>query len=94
MKIALIQQSCSEDINQNRQKGVEAVKKAAEQGAKIICFAELVFTPFYPQVPASGDIKNLAEPIPGPTTKLFSKLAKNLSVVIVLNLFERNADLT
>lgn len=94
MKIALIQQSCSEDINQNRQRGIVAVKKAAQQGAKIVCFAELAFTLFYPQMPAEGDIKKIAEPIPGPTTEIFSKLAKDLGVVIVLNLFERDGDRT
>jgi predicted amidohydrolase len=94
MKIALIQQSCSEDIDQNRQRGVEAVKKAAEQGAKIICFAELAFTPFYPQVPAKENVLKLAEPIPGPTTEIFSKLAKKLGVVLILNLFERDGDRT
>ncbi len=94
MKIALIQQSCSDDIIQNMQRGIEAVKKAAQQGAKIICFAELAFTPFYPQIPASGSITNLAEPIPGPTTDVFSKLAKELGVVIVLNLFELEDDRT
>ena len=94
MKIALIQQSCSEDLDHNRQRGVEAVKKAAEQGAKIICFAELAFTPFYPQIPAKENIIELAEPIPGTTTEVFSKLAKDLGVVIVLNLFERDGDKT
>jgi N-carbamoylputrescine amidase len=94
MKIALIQQSCSDDINQNQQKGVEAVKKAAKQDAKIICFAELAFTPFYPQVPAKDNIYKLAEPIPGPTTDLFSALAKDLGVVIVLNLFEHDGNST
>ena len=94
MKIALIQQSCSEDINQNRQRGIEAVKEATEKGAKIMCFAELAFTPFYPQFPALGEIKNLAETIPGLTTDLFSKLAADLGVVIILNLFERDGDRT
>ena len=94
MKIALIQQSCSEDINQNRQQGIKAVKEAAKHGAKIVCFAELAFTPFYPQVPASGNIIDLAEPIPGPTTEIFSELAKQLGIVLVLNLFERDGDRT
>lgn len=88
MKIALIQQSCSKKINHNKQLGVEAAKTAAQQGANIICFAELAFTPFYPQVPASGNITNLAETIPGPTTDIFSDLAKEFGVVIVLNLYE------
>jgi len=94
MKIALIQQSCSDDIIQNRQRGLEAVKEAVQQGAKIVCFAELAFTPFYPQVPASGNVVDLAEPIPGHTTEIFSKLAKELGIVIVLNLFERKGDRT
>jgi N-carbamoylputrescine amidase len=89
IKIALIQQNCSEDIAKNQEKGVVAVKKAAVQGANIICFAELGFEPFYPQVPTSNNNLDLSEPIPGPTTDKFSKLAADLGVVIVLNLFER-----
>jgi N-carbamoylputrescine amidase len=91
MKIALIQQSCTQNVSRNRQHGVDAVKETAKQGAKIICFAELAFTPFYPQVPASGSVLDLAETIPGPTTDLFSNLAKELGVVIILNLFEKDA---
>jgi len=92
--IALVQQSCTDDKKANRQKGLEAVRKAAGQGARIICFAELAFEPFYPQQPAAGAILNLAEPVPGPTTRLFSNLAAQLGVVIVLNLFERDGDRT
>ena len=40
MKIALIQQTCSEDINQNRQRGIKAVKEAAEKGAKIAAITD------------------------------------------------------
>jgi N-carbamoylputrescine amidase len=94
MKIALIQQSCSQDISFNIHRGVETAKEAAQQGAKIICFAELAFTPFYPQVPASGNVHNLTETIPGPTTDLFSNLAKELGVIIILNLFEKEGEKT
>ena len=41
-KIALVQQKCSDDIAANQKKGIDAVRQAAEQGAQIICFAELV----------------------------------------------------
>ncbi|NMB82769.1 MAG: carbon-nitrogen hydrolase family protein, partial [Ignavibacteria bacterium] len=78
MKIALVQQSASANKMENIQKGVEAVKTAAAKGANIICFAELAFTQFYPQKKASSDYKNLAETIPGPTTQIFSYLAKQL----------------
>jgi N-carbamoylputrescine amidase len=91
-RIALVQQKCSHDIAGNQQKGLEAVKKAADQGANIICFAELAFEPFYPQVPASKNNLDLSEPVPGPTTDKFSELAKDLNVVVVLNLFERDED--
>ena len=94
MRIALIQQKCTNNRELNRQKGFEAVRKAADQGAKVICFAELGFDPFYPQVIATEDKLKLAEPIPGPTTEMFSQLAKDLDIVIILNLFERDGDHT
>jgi len=94
MKIALVQQKAAEDRRENREKGLEAVQKAAEGGARIICFAELAFEPFYPQVPATPEKLALAEPIPGPTTDRFASLAADLGVVIILNLFERAGDRT
>ena len=42
MRIALIQQSASEDKSKNIKKGIIAVQEAAENGANIICFAELL----------------------------------------------------
>jgi len=89
MKIALVQQNCTDNLEKNRQKGFENVIIAAKQGAKIICFAELAFDPFYPQVEATREKLEMAEPVPGPTTEMFSQLAREYGIVIVLNLFER-----
>ena len=89
MRIALVQQKASEDLEANRRKGQEAVREAAENGADVVCFAELAFEPFYPQRHATPEALAKAEPIPGPTTRAFSALAKELGVVLVLNLFER-----
>lgn len=94
IKIALIQQKCDKDKISNQNKAVNAVKKAAAQGAQIICFAELAFEPFYPQNPATPEKLQLAETIPGPTTRIFSELAAELKVVFILNLFERDGDRT
>lgn len=94
MKIALIQQRASPNRDANRKKGLEAVRNSAQQGAQVMCFAELAFDPFYPQEIATPDKLDLAEPIPGPTTKAFSALAAELGVVIVLNLFERDGNRT
>lgn len=94
LKLALIQQHATPDSKENIQRGVEAFKKAAKQGVQVIAFAELAFTTFYPQHPAGSDIQELAEPIPGPTTELFSELAKKWQIVTVLNLFERDGNQT
>lgn len=92
MKIALIQQRATKDRAANRARGLDAVERAAAQGAEVICFAELAFDPFWPQRPATTETLALAEPIPGPTTDAFAERAKTFGVVIVLNLFERDGD--
>ena len=92
MKIALIQQKATEDREANRKKALDAVDRAAEQGAKVICFAELAFEPFYPQEPANESVIELAETIPGPTTEIFCAKAKEREVVLALNLFEREGE--
>jgi N-carbamoylputrescine amidase len=94
MQIALVQQHATEDLADNRRRGLEAVQQAAARGARLICFAELAFDPFYPQDVASHDSLAKAEPIPGPTTDAFAQVAADLRVVLVLNLFERDGDRT
>ena len=89
MRIALIQQHASPDLEDNRSRGLAAVDQAAEQGANIICFSELAFDPFYPQWKATEALRGTAEPIPGDTTIAFSLKAKQHGVVIVLNLYEQ-----
>lgn len=90
MKIALIQQRASNSKDENIQKGINAVRKAALLGAKIVCFSELAFTTFFPQKSSNTKAKDEAETIPGKTTEIFSKLAKELGVVIILNLYEKD----
>ena len=94
VKIALIQQAVSTCKSTNVDLGLALATAAAEQGARIICFAELGFEPFYPQTPASTDVASLAEPVPGPITGRFQELARSLGVVIVLNLFEIEGEQT
>jgi len=94
MNIAVVQQRVSDDVAANRGKGLEALATAVSRGAKLVCYAELAFTPFYPQRPAVGDVATLAETVPGPTTEAFSALAAEFGVVVVLNLFERDGNRT
>jgi predicted amidohydrolase len=94
VRIALIQQHASADQAVNVNRGADAVRRAAADGAQIAVFAELAFTPFYPQSPPAGDVRALAETVPGPTTDTFSALARELGLVVVLNVFERDGDAT
>jgi len=94
MKIALIQQHATDDVDANRRRGLEAAQRAAEAGANIIVFAELAFNPFYPQHRATSETLAHAEAVPGPTTELFSDFARHSNIVTVLNVFERDGEHT
>lgn len=88
MKLALIQQVATHDRNANLERGVAAARTAAENGAKVICFAELAFDRFYPQDKATDELLKLAVPIPGPSTDPFCEIARQHECVIVSNFFE------
>jgi N-carbamoylputrescine amidase len=92
MRIALIQQSAGEDKGENVRRGLEALERAAGEGAQLVAFAELAFERFYPQRPAGPGALDAAEPVPGPVTETFSAKARELGVLVVLNLFERDGN--
>jgi predicted amidohydrolase len=94
MRIALIQQHATVDKRENIARGLRALETAARAGAALVSFAELAFEPFYPQNPAIPSSREEAEPVPGPVTEAFSAKARQLGVVVVLNLFERDGDRT
>jgi beta-ureidopropionase len=94
LRIALVQQHATGDPAENRERGRQAFLEAARNGANLVAFAELAFTPFYPRVPASAASPALAETVPGPTTDLFGALARETGAVAVLNLFERDGERT
>lgn len=94
LRIALVQQHATEDIKDNIRRAATALEHAAREGARLVAYAELGLTPFYPQRPPHEALLALAEPIPGPTTEFFSQLAARHQVVVVLNLFERHGERT
>lgn len=88
--IGLLQSSCVSDPNENLEKAIQLTHQAADRGAQIICTQELFASQYFCQ---SEDPKyfNLAESIPGPTTEIFQKIAKERKVVLILSLFEKRA---
>jgi beta-ureidopropionase len=91
--VALVQQRALPDKAENVRRGLRALEAAAARGARLACFAELAFEPFWPQRRAGGALPP-AEPIPGPTTEAFAAAARDLGMVVVLNLFERDRERT
>lgn len=94
MKIALVQQYSTKNRKDNIARGIKALEEAASHGAQLVAYPELAFDFFLPQHLASPEALKLAEPIPGPTTEIFSEKAKELKTVIVLNIFEREGNRT
>jgi len=91
IKVGLIQMTCGTDKQANTEKAVSKIRECAALGAQIVSLQEL-FGSLYFCYEESYDHFGLAEAIPGPTTDLFSGLAKELGVVIVASLFEKRAD--
>ena len=89
MRIAVIQQHATSNIQDNVSRALSAMESASAQGAQVAVFAELAFTRFYPQFHADDSISSLAETVPGPTTELFMKKARETGMVTIINLFEQ-----
>ena len=85
--IGAMQAKASQDVAANFAKAVRMVRRAARKGARIICLQELYRTVYFPQH-AKPKCGVSAETIPGESTKAFSKLAKELGVVIIVPVFE------
>jgi len=88
VKIGLVQMSCTSDKTINLQKAIDEIKVAAKKGAQIVCLQELFTSLYFCDV---EDYENftLAESIPGPSTEILSKVAKENNVVVIASLFEK-----
>jgi N-carbamoylputrescine amidase len=81
---------CTPEPDDNVSRAVAHVREAARRGAHVICLPELFRTQYFCQR-EEHSFFDLAEPIPGPTTKVFGDLSRELNVTIVVSLFERRA---
>src|SRR4051812_6695750 len=88
IKVGLVQMSCVAEAQPNLDKAIKGIRDAAAKGAQIICTQELFTSLYFCDVEDYENFK-LAETIPGPTTDVLSKLAKELGVVIIASLFEK-----
>ena len=90
MKIGIIQQHNTADIEDNKRRLAEKIRELAANGAELIVLQELHNGLYFCQT-EDVNLFDQAEPIPGPSTEYFGQIAKELGVVIVTSLFERRA---
>ena len=88
LKVAAIQQACSESKQVSLETSERLIRKAAADGHQLIVLQELHATLYFCQT-EDTQVFELAEPIPGPTSERLRALAKELKVVIVGSKFER-----
>ena len=90
MKVGIIQQSCSGDVNANKEKLANNIRKVAKEGAELVVLQELHNSLYFCQT-ENTQLFDLAEPIPGPSTEFYGAIANECGVVLVTSLFERRA---
>ena len=90
LKIGIVQQHNTADVNNNRERLAQQIASLARQGAALIVLQELHNSLYFCQT-ENVDLFDLAEPIPGPSTDFYGQLAREHGVVIVTSLFERRA---
>ena len=90
MKVGIAQLTCVKDTSKNIEHISQAIRKAASMGAELMVLQELHNSLYFCQT-EDTTLFDLAEPIPGPSTEIYGRLAKELSMVIVTSLFERRA---
>ncbi|HVN65638.1 MAG TPA: agmatine deiminase family protein [Methanomicrobiales archaeon] len=86
-RIGLIQMRVSEDPADNLARGLAAAGTAVRRGAEILCLPELYRTRYFPQTECSP-LQELAETIPGESTRAFSAFAREHGVVVIVPVFE------
>jgi N-carbamoylputrescine amidase len=88
--IALVQISLDGTPEVNLKKCLEWIRKAARQGANVVCLPEL-YSSFYFCQSENHDYFDLAEPLHNASYQEFSALAKELGIVLIVPFFERRA---
>ena len=91
-KIALVQHAARPDRSENLARALDAMGRAADEGAELVAFPELAIDRFFPQRAGDETAAGLAESIPGPLCDAVAERARELSLVTVFNMYELAAD--
>jgi len=86
--VGIIQDGASEDMTAVLASTEEKIRSAVSRGAQIVCLKELFNAPYFAKA-QKHDRFDIAEPIPGPTTERMQRLARELEIVLIVPIFER-----
>jgi len=89
-RVGLIQMACSPDADENVNRAVGFVRQAADGGAQLVCLPELFRTQYFCQR-EEVELFDLAEAVPGPTTRRIAEVAREKRVAVVASVFEKRA---
>jgi len=87
--VSATQMSCSWDIDENIKNAEKLVREAASKGAQIILLQELFETPYFCQMEDFKYYKYALEVENNKAVRHFSKIAKELEVVLPISFYER-----
>jgi len=90
LKVGIIQQQNSSDIQANIENLLSKIKDLASKGAELIVLQELHNGLYFCQT-ENVNLFDQAETIPGPSTEIYGKIAKENNIVLVTSLFEKRA---
>jgi N-carbamoylputrescine amidase len=90
LEVGLVQMSMSEAPEDNLARAMEHIRRAAAEGAKLICLPELFRSRYFCQSENAANFA-LAESVPGPSSDALAALAAELGVTVVASFFERRA---
>ncbi|MEV4263614.1 nitrilase-related carbon-nitrogen hydrolase [Kribbella sp. NPDC049584] len=88
VRAALVQTAWTGDKESMIKAHEDYARQAAAAGAKVICFQELFYGPYFCQK-QDAEYYEYAESVPGPTTERFAALAQELGMVMVLPVYEQ-----
>jgi N-carbamoylputrescine amidase len=89
VKLAVVQMTCTDKLNENVKKATGKVKEAAKKGAKIILLQELFENLYFCQVEDEAYFKTANPVHQHPFLGKFQELAKDLNVVLPVSFFEK-----
>jgi len=90
LKVGLVQQANTPDQSANIRKSLDGIAACAARGAQLVVLQELHCGIYFCQAEDTA-MFDLAQPVPGPETEIFSAAARDHGVVLVTSLFEKRA---